>query len=99
MLKIYSFNTEDGIGRATTKNLIISAITCLSFNTEDGIGRATTIGRSGKVQKNGVFQYRRRYREGYNYKEIKSYDEAMRRFNTEDGIGRATTPVYGRSKA
>ena len=39
-----SFNTEDGIGRATTRNVSTDDVfTHLRFNTEDGIGRATTL--------------------------------------------------------
>ena len=39
----------------------------ISFNTEDGIGRATTYNASyDRFAKNKEFQYRRRYREGYN---------------------------------
>ena len=36
------FNTEDGIGRATTFGKNVSVVSFAGFNTEDGIGRATT---------------------------------------------------------
>ena len=38
----YSFNTDDGIGRATTRWAKPSVSQTISFNTDDGIGRATT---------------------------------------------------------
>ena len=45
----------------------MASIALRSFNTEDGIGRATTIDgkKTGKANVS-KFQYRRRYREGYN---------------------------------
>ena len=37
------FNTDDGIGRATTSSIALSLIILIRrFNTDDGIGRATT---------------------------------------------------------
>ena len=38
----------------------------ISFNTEDGIGRATTKPSIKRENASARFQYRRRYREGYN---------------------------------
>ena len=38
------------------------------------------------------FQYRRRYREGYNVEVHRLPLLWLEGFNTEDGIGRATTP-------
>ena len=67
-----SFNTEDGIGRATTsQEELQEAIDEESFNTEDGIGRATTGAFIMTFTNSNMFQYRRRYREGYNYDAVK----------------------------
>ena len=41
-IEMISFNTEDGIGRATTCDILLARKTKIRFNTEDGIGRATT---------------------------------------------------------
>ena len=62
-----SFNTEDGIGRATTRiTMTGTPLSTVSFNTEDGIGRATTEELQCPTCTSTTFQYRRRYREGYN---------------------------------
>ena len=45
------------------------------------------------------FQYRRRYREGYNSSNPMSSQLRIGCFNTEDGIGRATTRVRSRKMA
>ena len=45
----------------------------------------------GREHVASVFQYRRRYREGYNFTNNNFNDIKFYGFNTEDGIGRATT--------
>ena len=64
--RCWRFNTEDGIGRATTPHCSNTARRHCRFNTEDGIGRATTVDLVDGEYRVEEFQYRRRYREGYN---------------------------------
>ena len=53
------FNTDDGIGRATTSRSLQRSLTAMSsFNTDDGIGRATTLVFGKNVSVVSLFQYR-----------------------------------------
>ena len=53
-----SFNTDDGIGRATTHAFAIRRRLAMSFNTDDGIGRATTFRCVALYMGKYGFQYR-----------------------------------------
>ncbi len=65
---ICSFNTDDGIRKATIPRTCTSTTSTITgFNTDNGIRRATIVlKRYPKANAYGVFQYRQRYQEGYN---------------------------------
>ena len=95
-----SFNTEDGIGRATTYNASYDRFAKnkeFQYRRRYREGYNTTVSCSYRFT--SLFQYRRRYREGYNSSNPMSSQLRIGCFNTEDGIGRATTRVRSRKMA
>ena len=61
-----SFNTDNGIRRATMSAEEILDVLYTSFNTDNGIRRATIRIMRRKSMAELEFQYRQRYQEGYN---------------------------------
>ena len=88
-----SFNTDNGIRRATILRRMSVADLFQSFNTDNGIRRATMSSSARGIAITitaSMFQYRQRYQEGYNAVALCQSGEILESFNTDNGIRRAT---------